>query len=81
MSTHFFFLSVEIIEKFHERLHATGQIIVDIESVMFCNSAWALPAQTEPQLSTTETPQPATCKRRKCGPRSVPLGPGCVHVC
>ena len=65
---------MEIIENFHEQLHATGQIIVDIESVVFCSSAWALPAQTEPQLSTTETPQPATCKQRKYGPRSVPLG-------
>lgn len=54
--------------------NATGQIIIEIVSVVFCTSAWALPAPQPDSSSITVTPAHAvTHKKRKYGPRSVPL--------
>ena len=51
----------------------TGQILIEIESVIFCTSAWALPASQPDSSSITVTPAHAATHKCKYGPCSVPL--------
>ncbi|KAH9985582.1 hypothetical protein BJV77DRAFT_1162000 [Russula vinacea] len=53
---------------------APGQIVIELESAVFCSQAWNPPPEAGPTPPLCEPASPSAVKKRKFGPRSVPLG-------